>query len=79
MIKANLDVVIENLGKVNNYLGDLTGYLQKLKKAEEITDLTDDQKTAILAEVNTYATKISTAYTDLVAAFQADTEIINEE
>jgi len=78
MIRANVDVLKVYLGNMNNKCGDLIHFLDKLKVAENIVELTDEQKLAIVSQVNAYGGEIQTIYNTMASVFTATEPIVEE-
>lgn len=76
MIRANVDVLITNLGNMNNKCGDLIHFLDRLKVAENIVALTDEQKLSIVAQVNAYGGDIQSIYNTMASVFAATEPIV---
>ena len=78
MIRANVDVLITELGSMNNKCGDLIHFLDRLKVAENIVTLTDAQRLSIVAQVNAYGSEIQSIYNTMASVFTATEPIVEE-
>ena len=78
MIRANVDVLMTELGNMNNKCGDLIHFLDRLKTAENIVELTDEQKLSIVAQVNAYSGEIQSIYNTMASIFTATEPIVEE-
>lgn len=80
MIRPNVQPLIRRLSVLRTKSRDIIKTLVAFEMADDlIPTLTDEQKAAVLADVQTKAAGVADAYADALEAFTADEPVVEPE